>query len=457
MHRCIQQQSNAAEVPTMLATQNDVITIGVLKERLRDARRRSDELFSLVKPDAVYERPIPERHRIIFYIGHLEAFDWNLLGERVFGLKSFHPSFDRLFAFGIDPVGGGLPDDQPSDWPIAERIHDYATKVRSVLDDKLDEGLLDSGLQEFSMSTLLNVAIEHRLMHAETLAYLLHQLPLNRKVIQKQPSSLSAAPVDPQMVEVPAGTTTLGQARSNENFGWDNEYEETKVDVPHFAIDRYKVTNRQYLDFVLAGGYDTRSFWTDEDWSWKAAHNISHPAFWRRDGNRWIYRGMFAEAPLPLDPPVYVSHAEAKAYAHWSDKQLPTEAEWHRAAYAAPDETEREYPWGNTEPSAKLGNFDSARWDPVPVTAFPHSDSPFGVADMVGNGWEWTSTPFAPFAGFQPFPFYRGYSADFFDGKHFVMKGGSSRTAACMLRRSFRNWFQSHYQYMYAGFRCVRR
>jgi formylglycine-generating enzyme required for sulfatase activity len=104
-----------------------------------------------------------------------------------------------------------------------------------------------------------------------------------------------------------------------------------------------------------------------------------------------------------------------------------------------------------------LGNFDFAGWDPTPVNSFPGGDSAFGVADLLGNGWEWTSTPFAPFAGFEPFPFYRGYSADFFDGKHFVMKGGSARTAACMLRSSFRNWFQPHYQYVYAGFRCVSR
>jgi hypothetical protein len=82
--------------------------------RLADARRRSDEIFEVVKADSLYERPIPERHRIIFYIGHLETFDWNLLRERALSLKSFHPEFDRLFAFGIDPVGGGLPNDQPS-------------------------------------------------------------------------------------------------------------------------------------------------------------------------------------------------------------------------------------------------------------------------------------------------------------------------------------------------------
>ncbi len=118
--------------------------------------------------------------------------------------------------------------------------------------------------------------------------------------------------------------------------------------------------------------------------------------------------------------------------------------------------TERQYPWGSDAPSSTFGNFDFSHWNPTPVNAFPEGRSAFGVHDMLGNGWEWTSSVFAPFAGFEPFPFYRGYSADFFDGKHFVMKGGSPRTAACMLRPTFRNWFQAHYQYVYAGFRCVK-
>ena len=104
-----------------------------------------------------------------------------------------------------------------------------------------------------------------------------------------------------------------------------------------------------------------------------------------------------------------------------------------------------------------LGNFDFERWDPTPVAAFPEGKSAFGVTDLLGNAWEWTSTEFASFPGFQPFEFYPGYSANFFDGAHYVMKGGSPRTAASMLRRSFRNWFQPHYQYVYAGFRCVSK
>ena len=444
----------------MLATQNDAVTMQKLQRRLADARQRTDELFSLVKADALYDRPIAERHRIIFYIGHLEAFDWNLLGERVFGLKSFHPEFDRLFAFGIDPVGGGLPDDQPSAWPPVKQVYDYAAKLRLVLDESLASGTTDSSLPEFSLATLLNVAIEHRLMHAETLAYMLHQLPLEKKILRATEHP-SAPPVEPRMIDIPAGAATLGQRRSNEEFGWDNEFEAVTVDVPAFVIDQYKVTNRQYLDFVLAGGYETPALWSEEDWKWRIEQNISQPVFWKRDGEQWQYRGMFADVPLPLNGPVYVSHAEAKAYSRWAGKELPTEAEWHRAAYGTEDGTERAnshyYPWGNAEPGPRFGNFDFARWDPAPVNAFPEGNSAFGVGDLIGNGWEWMSTPFAPLPGFKPFPFYRGYSADFFDGKHFVMKGGSARTASCMLRRSFRNWFQSHYQYAYAGFRCVQR
>src|SRR5215813_8729004 len=155
-----------------------------LLHRIADARQKSDALFEIVRPEALYDRPIPERHRIVFYIGHLEAFDWNLLHENVFRLTSFHPEFDRLFAFGIDPVGGGLPTDQPSDWPSPDRVREYVRTIRSSLDERLlslesfDEHRRDG----FPLGTLLNVAIEHRLMHVETLAYMLHQLPFGKKI-----------------------------------------------------------------------------------------------------------------------------------------------------------------------------------------------------------------------------------------------------------------------------------
>jgi gamma-glutamyl hercynylcysteine S-oxide synthase len=448
----------------MPATSSDVLVRHSLIEQLAVARQRSDELFAVVQPDALYERPIAERHRIVFYIGHLEAFDWNLFRERVLGLKSFHPEFDRLFAFGIDPVGGGLPTDQPSDWPAMPAVRNYLERVRNSLDDKLADALNDPTHRTFDgfpLSTLINVAIEHRLMHAETLAYMLHQLPLDRKIRQLESLNFGTSPVFRRSIEIPSGEITLGLSRPSSRFGWDNEFDAHIIEVPAFAIDQYKVTNGEYLEFMNDHGYETPELWIqgngDKDWTWKSETGISHPAFWKREGSEWKYRTMFADIPLPLDWPVYVSQAEAKAFAKWAGKSLPTESQWQRAAYATPSGGERNYPWGDESPDPKLGNFDFANWSPWPVNAFPQGASAFAVQGMVGNGWEWTSTEFAPFHGFEPFPFYRGYSADFFDGKHFVMKGGSARTAASMLRRSFRNWFQPHYQYMYAGFRCLNR
>lgn len=465
----------------MPATQTDVavahdVNRQDLLDQLAVARRRTDELFAVVKPDSLYERPIAERHRIIFYVGHLEAFDWNLFRNRVFSVESFHSGFDRLFAFGIDPVGGGLPADQSSDWPTIAEVRDYVNRVRNMLDDELADALTaspDRTFAGFPLNTLLNVAIEHRLMHAETLAYMLHQLPLNRKTTQPDSLNLISSSLVHRSIDIPAGPITLGLFRSSGVFGWDNEFESHVVHVPAFAIDQHKVTNGEYLDFIADGGYDHREFWIDsestgdhdpsQDWNWKSQHKISHPAFWLRRGNvkvndsnnDWFYRTMFEEIPLPKSWPVYVSQAEAKAYVRWAGKRLPSEAEWQRAAYATPSGEERDYPWGNQAPVPNLGNFDFANWSPVPVNAFLRNRSAFGVHDMLGNGWEWTSSVFAPLPGFEPFPFYRGYSANFFDGKHFVMKGGSARTARCMLRPTFRNWFQSHYQYVYAGFRCV--
>src|SRR5579871_3763814 len=143
-----------------------------LAERMDAARRRTDQLFDLLKSNAIYSRPVPERHRLIFYLGHLEAFDWNQVCRQSLGITSFQPEFDQLFEFGIDPPVGQAAQDQPSDWPSVEAVQAYNRRVRSTLDEVLAE----------ASPQILNVALEHRLMHAETLAYLIHHLPYDQKL-----------------------------------------------------------------------------------------------------------------------------------------------------------------------------------------------------------------------------------------------------------------------------------
>lgn len=434
-----------------------------LLSRVNEARSRTDSLFQLLPPNSFYDRPIAERHRLIFYLGHLEAFDWNLLAEPL-GLVSKAPEFDKLFAFGIDPVGSNLPTDTPEDWPNIARIEKYNQNVRDTLDEALrDAHAFDSADSPVADGRLLNVAIEHRLMHAETLAYLLHNMPVARKM--PHPAPFADARPEPKQLRarIPAGVATLGQRKDGETFGWDNEFDARQVFVPGFSIDVFPVTNAEFLKFVQAGGYEESKYWDSTDWDWKCQQRLEHPHFWLRRSSvpttdldlRWEYRTMFGPIPLPHSWPVFVSHAEASAFCRWAGKKLPTEAQWHRAAYGSTAGAERSYPWGEELPDSTRGNFHHDRWTASPVDAHPAGASAYGVQDLLGNGWEWTSTAFGPLPGFEAFSFYPGYSANFFDGKHFVLKGGSHRTDACMLRRSFRNWFQPHYPYIYSTFRCV--
>jgi ergothioneine biosynthesis protein EgtB len=432
-----------------------------LQHELARARTQTDLLFEMLAPQALYDRPIPERHRIVFYAGHLEAFDWNMICATSFGMSPFHKDFDRLFAFGIDPVQGKLPQDRAEDWPAIEHVLAYGSRVRATVDDLLERATFDNSAEPFvENGQIFHVAIEHRLMHAETLAYMFHWLPYELK----RPPAVGAVydrpgghrPPLQYGITIPSGVATLGQANDgSRSFGWDNEFDTQAVAVREFSIDAFDITNAQFLEFMAAGGYDDQSHWTADGWDWVRTAGIRHPKFWIPRGGRWFYRTMFEEIPLPGSHPVYVSHAEAEAYARWAGKTLPTEEQFHRAAFGSRQESEQLYPWGNAEPDASRGNFDFRSWMPSAVDAFPEGRSAFGVHGLIGNGWKWTRTLFAPFGGFKPFPFYPGYSADFFDGKHYVMKGASPRTAASLVRRSFRNWFQPYYPNIYATFRCV--
>ena len=372
----------------------------------------------------MYDRPIAERHRLVFYVGHLEAFDWNHIGARALAQHPVSEELDTLFAFGIDPPPGQLPQDLPSDWPSLKQAKDYVQSVRKNLDRHL------SNAPEHA----LHIALEHRLMHAETLTYLLHNLDYSRRLTRPCPITAQTEAPIPVSIRIPAGAARLGLKRG-EAFGWDNEFEQQISQVPAFQISKYKVTNAQYLEFVHAGA--------------------PAPHYWIERGERWLYRGFHGEVPLPSAAPVYVSYVQAESYARWAGKELPTEAQFHRAAFGTANEGERRHPWGHELPERSHGSFGFQYSDPLPVNATPAGDSAFGVAQLVGNGWEWTSTPFAPFPGFVPDTLYPQYSAPFFDGDHHVVKGASCATDTRFLRSSFRNWFRKQYPYAYTTFRIV--
>jgi ergothioneine biosynthesis protein EgtB len=432
-------------------------------EWYRRNRERSRRLFDLIEPSAYYTRPISLRNPIVFYEGHLPAFSAIAFLERGLGRPPVDAALERLFARGIDPHSQdeAVPRSGAStQWPRREAVLAFARAC--------DEAVIAAIEREPLAVEGLYTALEHEAMHQETLLYMWRRVPYAHKRGQTPASEVAGAAAPRGQTPIPAGTATLGARRDEIVFGWDNEFEAHRVHVPAFEIDVHNVTNAEYLEFIAAGGYDRREWWDDAGWRWVREEHVRHPAFWTRreprvaendprsEAQSWFWRGMFEQFPLPLSWPVYVSHAEASAYARWQRRRLMTEAEFHRAAYGTPSGEERAQPWGDAPPDAVHGNFDFQSWEPAPVGSFPAGASAWGVHDLVGNGWEWTSTVFAPFPGFQPMRSYPEYSAEFFDGEHYVMKGASCGTARELVRRSFRNWFRPNYPYVYATFRTVK-
>ena len=434
-------------------------------------RARSRAIFDLLVEDAYYSQPIALRHPIVFYEGHLPGFSFNTLVKKSLGRPSIDARLEALFARGIDPhetqAGAGQAGraaqageagrvGQSNPWPLRDEVHRFADEAdRQVIDallhadvDRPGDPLLDHAEAVFTI-------LEHEAMHQETLLYMWHRLPFDqkRKPAGYEPRVSGESP-RVETIEIPAGCATLGVARRTNRFGWDNEHPAMSVNVQTFSIDRHDVTNARYLEFVDAGGYRDPQWWRPEDWTWLQREAITHPLFWERHDNRWYWRAMFELVPLPPAWPVYVSQAEASAFARWRGTRLPTEAEFQRAAYGSPSR-ERAYPWGDAPPDGTRGVFDFSTWDPNAAGTHPMGSSAWGVEDLVGNGWEWTSTTFGPFPGFQAMASYPEYSADFFDGEHIVMKGASMATANELLRPAFRNWFRARYPYVYATFRCA--
>lgn len=417
---------------------SDVFSIDrdALADWYRRNRERSAQIFALVDPAAYYSRPIPLRHPFAFYEGHLPAFSFLVVNERALSEPPIDPKLEKLFERGIDP---GSTDaaraHERSDWPAKDQIEAFGRECDARLYAAIARGrLVDDSVPRLVRGQAIYTALEHEQMHHETLAYIVHRLAPEHKGRFAQ-AHHDGTPPRNAFVEIPAGTATLGADVRGIPFGWDNEFGETRVNVDAFRVQQYPVTNADYLEFVRSGG--------------------APPPFWIERDGEFLLHGAFENLPLPLSWPVYVTNQQARAYAAWKGARVMTEAEYHRAAYGTPDGEERAFPWGDAPPDALHGNFDFERFDPEPVDAHPAGASAWGVYDLVGNGWEWTSTVFAPFEGFAPMASYPQYSADFFDGNHYVMKGASPVTARELVRRSFRNWFYADYPYMYAKFRLV--
>jgi iron(II)-dependent oxidoreductase len=254
-------------------------------------------------------------------------------------------------------------------------------------------------------------------------------------------------------VLVPEAPFILGVDAADEPFSLDNERPAHRVDLPSFAIGRVPVTNAEYAAFVADGGYRTRRWWSTRGWLHRLEAGLDRPRFWGGDGTRTRFGVV---EPLPPDEPVqHVTFFEAEAYAAWAGARLPTEVEWEKAAVWDPATgRRRRFPWGSTEPTSALTNLGGTALRPAPVGAYPAGASAYGVEQLMGDVWEWTTSSFLPWPGFRPM-LYAQYSEPFFGGDYRVLRGGSWAVAPSILRPSFRNWDHPFRRQIFSGIRLA--
>lgn len=297
-----------------------------------------------------------------------------------------------------------------------------------------------------------DLILQHEDQHEETMLQTIQLTP--GEYLDRLPQPPPGRPVGREMVSIPSGRYPIG---SNAHEPYDNEHPQHRVELEAFEVDRFPVSNGDYLRFIEDGGYNRQELWSGDGWDWLQTFGVQAPEYWRRQDGVWLTQRFGREQPVdPSLPVCHVCFFEAEAYARWAGKRLPSEFEWEVAAGWDPAARRaRRHPWGDGPGRLELANLDQKLFGTAAVGAYPAGASPLGCEQMLGDVWEWTASAFLPYPGFKAFP-YSEYSEPFFGGPFRVLRGGSWATRPRAARNTFRNWDSPIKRQIFAGFRCAR-
>ncbi len=423
-----------------------------LEQLLAEVRGRTELLLSTVTEHQATTQHSSLMSPLVWDIGHIAAFEMLWLQDQLDGEIAFAEMPGTYNPFEHPrPARGRLQ------LPTLAAALDELRRIRERTLQRLRDARFDNDSLLLHDGYVYRMVAQHEGQHQETM---LQALQLRTEPEYLTPQRISPPPavhtyVDGDMVRFPGGDVLIGT--DDRSAAYDNERPAHVVRLAPFLIDITPVTNGAYLAFVESGGYADSRYWSDEGWRWSRDQDIQWPGGWSRRDGRWFERDM--DRLLPLDerrPVCHVSFHEAEAYSRFAGKRLPTEAEWEAAATWDPAvERRRPQPWGDEAPSSALANVDQLTFAPATVGAYARNVSAIGCYGMVGDVWEWTASDFAPYPGFEAFP-YREYSEAFFGTDYKVLRGGAWATPAHVARATFRNWDYPIRRQIFSGFRCAR-
>jgi gamma-glutamyl hercynylcysteine S-oxide synthase len=409
---------------------------------LERARARTLQLTDLDEPTLLAQHD-PLMSPLVWDLAHVGQQEelWLLRGGDPARPGMLAPDVDSLYdafkhARADRPALPLLP-------PVEARAYDHEVRGRvlDLLARTPEEDLFTAGM-----------VVQHEEQHDETM-YVTLQLRQGPPVLLERRPLPHGRLVKDERSFVAGGQFVLGVDAAREPFSLDNERPAHTVDVAPFWIGRVPASNRQWRDFIADGGYHRPDLWSGRGWAHRTGAALERPKFWTDEGTR---RRFGIEEDVPLDEPVqHVCYYEAEAFAAWSGARLPTEIEWEKACAWDPARgARRAWPWGSAAPNADLANLGGLGLRPAPVGAYPAGASAYGVEQMIGDVWEWTSSDFAPWPGFTPM-IYRDYSEPFFGGDYKVLRGGSWAVSPAAIRPSFRNWDYPIRRQIFTGVRLA--
>lgn len=409
------------------------------------------------------------RHPLIFYWAHAAVFYVNKL--RLAGIIDRHidEGLERLFESGVDEMPGDVVDRPRSYWPDLVAVHALRRavyrRVREII--ATHPTLEDRSLDATSPAWALLMAMEHERIHLDTSSALIRELPIRLVRAPAQWPEIfpdAGEPKRNRWLPCHGGPVHLGRPEPPTSFGWDNEFGRRNVVIPPFSVSETLVSNRELADFVTAGGYQHRRFWSEQGWQWRARNEVERPAFWLAGDNGEAYRlrTLFATMPMPWNWPAEVNHHEATAFCAWRTERdqspvayrMLTEAEHRWLSRDPPGEAgdETDAPDGNALRELRSINANLAWGSPRPVDS--GRPTPAGVYELRGNVWEWCEDDFNPLGGFATHPLYADFSTPCFDGAHKMILGGSFIATGAEASPWARFHFRPHF-FRHAGFRLA--
>ncbi|MFN2635605.1 MAG: ergothioneine biosynthesis protein EgtB [Gemmatimonadaceae bacterium] len=416
---------------------------------LAEARERTLLLISGLSDEDLHLQHDPLMSPIIWDVGHIAHFEELWLTRNLNGPIEFsempgiynpfeHPRASRS-ALALPTLGA-----------MTARLAEIRERVLGQL-ETLDWDYANPLLRDGYVYTMV---LQHEYQHNETI---LQTLQLKKGEPYHPPQRIVPPPgraVEKSAVLFQGGTVTIGT--DDRSAAYDNERPRHEMTLRAFEIDSSPVTNGRYVEFIQDQGYRREDLWSVAGRRWLSESGAEAPKYWTRDSGGWMQRTMNIVRPVDPDRAVcHVCYYEAEAFAKWDGKRLPTEFEWEAAAAWDFDAgCARAYPWGETIMRSHA-NVDQLAFDTAPVGAYERNVSPSGCYGMIGDVWEWTSSDFHGYPGFESFP-YREYSEEFFGNDYKVLRGGSWATRPGAIRNTFRNWDYPIRRQIFSGFRCAR-